>query len=88
MTKIKTMKILKFKVIIEQNEDRMYIASVPELIGCYTQAKTLEELRPRIREVIQLVLDTDETARKEKLKSPQPASTFFATEDIQIPYYA
>lgn len=84
----KIMKILQFKTLIELDEDGMYVASVPELPGCYTQARTLEELRPRIKEVIQLVLDTDDNARNEKLKAPQSTSTFFATEDVQIPYYA
>jgi len=45
------MKELQFKVIIEQDEDGWYIAEVPELQGCYTQGKTLEEVRERIKEV-------------------------------------
>ena len=64
------------------------MASVPELPGCYTQAKTIEELRSRVKEAIELVLETDAQARKEKLKSPAPVPSFFATEDIVIPYYA
>lgn len=84
----KTTTILQFKVLIERDEDGWYVASVPELPGCYTQAKTLEELRPRIKEVIKLVLETDKDAREEKLKSRLPVPTFFATEDVQIPYYA
>jgi len=64
------------------------VASVPELPGCYTQAKTIEELRSRVKEAIELVLETDAQARKEKLKSPTPIPSFFATEDIAIPYYA
>ena len=39
------MKDLQFKVLIEQDEDGWYIAEVPELQGCYTQGKTLEEVR-------------------------------------------
>lgn len=81
-------KILRFKVLIEQDENGLYIGSVSELPGCYTQAKTLEELRPRVKEVIQLVLDADKDAREGKLKSPTSVPTFFATEDIQVPYYA
>lgn len=84
----KTTTILQFKVLIERDETGWYVASVPELPGCYTQAKTIEELHKRVKEVIDLVLETDADARKEKLKSPAPASTFFATEDISIPYYA
>lgn len=46
-----------FTVIIEKDEDDFYIATVPELKSCYTQAKSIEELIPRIREVIQLCID-------------------------------
>ena len=44
----------RFPIIIEQDEDGIYIASVPSLAGCHTQAKTLDELRDRIKEAIQL----------------------------------
>lgn len=84
----KTTTILQFKVLIERDESGWYVATVPELPGCYTQAKTIEALRKRIKEVIELVLETDMDARKEKLKSPAPVPAFFATEDISIPYYA
>ena len=33
-----------FTVLIEKDEDGMYVATVPALKSCYTQAKTLEEL--------------------------------------------
>ena len=40
-----------FNVFIEQDEDGIYVAKVPELEGCYTQGSTLEEVRERIKEV-------------------------------------
>jgi len=46
----------RFTVVIEQGEDDYYVATVPSLPSCYTQARTLEELTPRIREVIALCL--------------------------------
>ena len=54
--------------------------------GCYTQGKTLEEVRERIKEVIKLVLESDKEAKKNKLSSPQPHSKFFAVEDIILQY--
>ncbi|MGR3310364.1 MAG: type II toxin-antitoxin system HicB family antitoxin [Candidatus Brocadiales bacterium] len=45
-----------FTVLIEQDEDGYYVATVPSLKSCYTQAKTLEELHPRIKKVIELCL--------------------------------
>lgn len=47
----------EFIVVVEQDEDGIYIASVPELPGCHTQAKTLGELNERIKEVIKLYLE-------------------------------
>ena len=49
----------EFTIIIEQDEDGIYVASVPELEGCHTQAKTLDELRVRIKEAIQLYLEVE-----------------------------
>ncbi len=49
-------RLRQFTVVIEQDEDGYYVASVPALHSCYTQARSLEELSPRIREVIALCL--------------------------------
>jgi len=49
-----------FTVLIEQDEDGYYVASVPALKSCYTQAKSVEALYPRIREVIALCLEEEE----------------------------
>ena len=50
------MKVYNFSVLIEKDQDGYYVATVPALKSCYTQAKTLEELYPRIKEVIELCL--------------------------------
>ena len=42
-------KVRQFAVVIEQDEDDYYVATVPSLPSCYTQARTLQELAPRIR---------------------------------------
>ena len=47
----------EFIVVIEQDEDGIYVASVPELQGCHTQAKKLGELNRRIKEAIELCLE-------------------------------
>jgi len=46
----------KFTVVIEQDEHGYYVATVPALRGCHTQAKTLDTLMKRVREVVQLCL--------------------------------
>jgi predicted RNase H-like HicB family nuclease len=47
----------EFNVIIERDEEEYYIASVPELRGCHTQAKSLDKLMERIKEAIALCLE-------------------------------
>lgn len=49
----------RFLVIIEQDEDGKYIASVPSLPGCHTQADNLADLEKRIHEAIRLYFDAD-----------------------------
>jgi predicted RNase H-like HicB family nuclease len=49
----------EFTIVIEQDEDGMYVASVPDLEGCHTQAKTLDALQERIKEAIQLYLEVE-----------------------------
>jgi len=51
----------EFSVIIERDQDGCYVASVPELRGCHTQAKSLDALMKRVRDVIELCL-ADEDA--------------------------
>ena len=53
-------KVLNFTVLIEQDEDGIYIAKVPDIIGCYTQGKTVEQAMERIKEAIQVCLEADD----------------------------
>lgn len=47
----------EFIVVIERDEAGWYVASVPELHGCHTQARSLDELSERIKEAILLCLE-------------------------------
>lgn len=47
----------EFTVIIEQDEEGYFIAEVPEIKGCHTQAKSLDALMERIKEAILLCLE-------------------------------
>jgi predicted RNase H-like HicB family nuclease len=49
-----------FNVIIERDSEGYYVASVPELQGCHTQAKSLDKLMERIREAIDLCLEVED----------------------------
>ena len=55
----------QYNVVIEQDEDGYYVGIVPELPGCHTQAKSLDELRKRIKEAIELYLEVEKSAPKE-----------------------
>jgi predicted RNase H-like HicB family nuclease len=49
--------VKEFSVIIEQDAEGYYVASVPTLRGCHTQAKSLDELMVRVREAVELCLE-------------------------------
>ena len=50
----------EFNVVIERDAEGYYVASVPELPGCHTQARSLDKLQPRIREAIELCLEVED----------------------------
>lgn len=59
---------LNFMVLIEQDEDGLYIAKVPDIPGCYTQGKTIEEAMERIKEAIEVCLEAEEIEQYKPLK--------------------
>lgn len=61
----------EFTVVIERDEDGFYVGHVPELRGCYTQAKNLDTLMKRVREVIELCLEDDDPAEPMELVGVQ-----------------
>jgi predicted RNase H-like HicB family nuclease len=67
----------KYTVVIEQDEDGLYVASVPILQGCYTQGETYEEALENIKDVIKLHIE----ARK-ALKEPVPVEV--ALDEVQV----
>jgi predicted RNase H-like HicB family nuclease len=58
----------EFSVIVERDAEGYYVASVPALPGCHTQARSLDKLIERVREAIELCLEVERRA---------PASTEF-----------
>jgi len=47
----------QYNVVIEQDEVGYCVASIPELPGCHTQARSLDKLVDRIREAIELYVE-------------------------------
>lgn len=48
-----------FTVLLEQDEDGIYVAKVPDIPGCYTQGKTIAQAMERIKEAIQVCLEAE-----------------------------
>ena len=68
-----------FPVIITQNKDGMYVAHVPALRGCHTQAKSLPVLHKRLQEAMELCLEVEQGKRH-----PIPQDKFIAVQQIEV----
>jgi predicted RNase H-like HicB family nuclease len=51
----------EFSVVIERDSEGYYVASVPALPGCHTQARSLDKLLSRIKEAIELFLEVEDS---------------------------
>ena len=69
-------KIMDFTVLIEQDEGGIYVATVPEIQGCHTQGKTLQETLERVEEAIEVCLEAD----KEEVNP----MTFIGIQKVQV----
>ena len=69
----------KFHVIIKQDEDGYYVGKVPELEGCHTQGRTLDELMKNIREAIELCLEV-----QPKRKHKEEYGKFVGVQQIEV----
>ncbi len=76
----------QFKIIIEQDEDGFFTASVPALSGCFTQAKTLSVLKERVQEAILLCLEVYKTDKeyRNRLKNFAYEPSFVGLETVAI----
>lgn len=54
----------EYNIIIEQDSEGYYIGSVPELKGCHSQAKSIDQLMVRMEEVIELCEEVSGRAKK------------------------
>ena len=53
-------RVKEFNVVIERDTQGYYVASVPALPGCHTQARSLDKLRERVQEAIELCLEVNQ----------------------------
>lgn len=66
----------EFDVIIERDADGFFVASVPALKGCHTQAKSLDDLMERVKEAIALCLEVE--------GSPPEALDFVGVQRVRV----
>ena len=65
----------KYTVIIEKDESGYYVAEVVELPGCFTQARTLDEIEDRIKEAIEGYL---------LVKKERPMIKFVGIQQVEV----
>jgi predicted RNase H-like HicB family nuclease len=68
--------VREFDVVVERDEDGYYVASVPALRGCHTQAKSLDDLVSRIQEAVELCLEVE--------REPAEALEFVGVQRIRV----
>lgn len=49
----------EYDVVVERDGEGYYVASVPALRGCHTQARSLDALMLRVKEAIELCLEVE-----------------------------
>ena len=65
-----------FTVLLEQDEDGIYLAKTPDIPGCYTQGKTIEQAMQRIKEAILVCLESE--------VEPLPPLKFIGIQQVEI----
>ncbi len=66
----------EFSVVIEMDSEGYYVATVPELRGCHTQAKSLDTLMKRVKEAIELCMEVD--------GGPEQSTQFIGLQRITV----
>lgn len=49
----------EYTILIEKDEDGYYVGSVPALLGCHSQARSIDQLMERMEEAIELWLEVE-----------------------------
>ena len=68
-----------FIVLIEKDEDGVFIGTVPSLRGCYSYGKTLDELMANLKEAIEVHIEAFRSEEKEL-----PVTRFTGVQEIEV----
>jgi predicted RNase H-like HicB family nuclease len=64
-----------YRVIYERDEDGWWVAEVPEVAGCHTQGRTIEQARERILDALSLfIVEGNEPLLSEEVRQPESAA--------------
>ncbi len=67
----------KYRILIEKDENDIYIASCPALQGCYSQGDTVDEALQNIKDAIQLHIEA-----RQALGEPVPIEILI--EEVEV----
>ena len=67
----------KYRILIEKDENDIYIASCPALQGCYSQGDTVDEALQNIKDSIQLHIEA-----RQALGEPIPIEILI--EEVEV----
>lgn len=74
------MRVYEYSAVVEYDpEARRYIGYVPALHGAHTEADSIEELRLRLEEVVELILE-----EMEEQGAPEAAETVIGLEKVVV----
>ncbi len=72
---------MKYRVLIEQDEDGIFVAQVPSLPGCITQGRTRQEALENVREAIEVYIES-----LEQHGEPVPLSSTEEVVRLELPH--
>ncbi len=81
LTVKKVRKTRRFTVVLERDEDGLYVASIPALAGCHTQGRSLDQAMRRIQEAAELWLEV----HRERRGGSLPTLDLVGVQQLEIP---
>lgn len=66
--------VMKYRIVFERESDGRWTVEVPEVPGCHTYGRTIDQARDRVREALSLFVDNAEKAQfDEQINLPDAA---------------
>ena len=78
--KDKSLNMLHLPILVEQDEDNMFIVSCPIFRGCHSYGKSIDEALENIKQVVEICIE------EEKENYPLSDNLFIGFRELQLPY--